>query len=155
MTRSAELTLYKKQRNDQQDQNQQQQKQQEPSGTLQSTKSDHFYDQIPAHRDDGAQAQLQQKDHDLPYVPLPEGAKRTAERYRDTTTIAMPLGEEPSPQPRSRMSSPSAAKAHVDPQSSRIESLTPGTRRKLQEHIVHKEEDLKVWCLFVCFKFQR
>jgi hypothetical protein len=152
MTRSAEMTLYKKQ---------QQQPQLEPeggdyrakSGTLQSTKSEHFYDQIPAHTSGSAEDTIR-KAQDLPYAPLPDGARRTAERYREIASgqEAAPLEPPPATGTEQREKSPQM-QAYVDPQSSRVESLTPGTRRKLQEHVVYKTEELKVFLKKYFFRF--
>jgi hypothetical protein len=94
------------------------------------------------------------KAHDLPYAPLEQNIRRTLEliqkqhkidNVREREIIAPPASSAISPISTESISGPpQQIQTHiVDPYSSDIEAMTPGTRRRLLEHSVYKASDLK------------
>ncbi|CAK5072454.1 unnamed protein product [Meloidogyne enterolobii] len=95
---------------------------------------------------------ITQKFNDLPYAPLDQNIKKTLELLnqqqqqgiiREREIIAPPISSSAISPISTESGAPQIQTHIVDPYSSDIEAMTPGTRRRLLEHSVYKATELK------------
>uniref|UniRef100_A0A1I8AY61 Calponin-homology (CH) domain-containing protein n=1 Tax=Meloidogyne hapla TaxID=6305 RepID=A0A1I8AY61_MELHA len=112
----------------------------------------HSFERIPEqkHYQPKEIIKITQKLNDLPYAPLEQNIKKTLELLQQQQRIESIREREiiaPVSSAISPISTESGApqiQTHiVDPYSSDIEAMTPGTRRRLLEHSVYKATELK------------